>query len=251
MTLTAKKPSENAATSDNIPQFKDNPEAALKFYQEYGYHIERDLYSNAECAELIKEAESFENYKNGSMRPQMMPHRYNDVVLKALKKKNVVNIMEKLVGGKAAGLQSEFFYGKPSVRGFSLHQDNFYVEAGHEVFASAWAALTDVTEEKGSLIIYPGTNKEGRLPVRKLDMEEDKAQDPNANDQETIVPEKYTAYNAIVPKGAVVFIHGNLVHGSNRNATDEFRYVLLNTYIKKGEKFRPGNYAKRAEVDLD
>ena len=237
-------------TPKNIPQFKDGPEAALKFYRENGYHIELDLYSEAECSSLIKESEKFDSYKNGSMRPQMMPHRISDIYLEAMKKKNVVQIMDRLCGGEVYGIQSEFFYGKPSVRGFSLHQDNFYVEAGDEVFASAWAALTDVHEEKGSLILYPQSHKEGKLPTRKLDLPEDKSQDPNANDQETIVPEKYKPVNVVVPKGAVVFIHGNVVHGSNKNSTNDFRYVLLNTYIKKGEKFRPGNYAKREEVDL-
>jgi phytanoyl-CoA hydroxylase len=240
----------NVVTPKDIPQFKDDLKSALKFYKENGYHIELGLYSDDECGALIKEAERFDNYKNGSMRPQMMPHRQSDVFLNALKKASVVDIMSKLCGGKVVGIQSEFFYGKPSVRGFSLHQDNFYVEAGDDVFASAWAALIDVSEEKGSLILYPGSHKEGKLPTRKLDMPEDKAQDPNANDQETIVPEKYKPFNVIVPKGAAVFIHGNVVHGSNRNSTDEYRYVLLNTYIKKGESFRPGNYAQRQEVEL-
>jgi phytanoyl-CoA hydroxylase len=132
-----------------------------------------------------------------------------------------------------------------------LHQDNFYVEANYGIFASAWIALTDTCQEKGGLIVYPGSHKEGALPVRKLNLALESSQDPNANNEETIVPPQYIKTHVSVPRGAALFIHGHLVHGSNTNSTDQWRYVLLNTYIKRGESFRPGNYAKRAEVILD
>src|SRR5262249_46211673 len=146
---------------------------------------------------------------------------------------------------------TEFFYCKPGTRGFSMHQDNFFVEAGANVFASAWCALTDTYMEKGGLIVYPGTHKEGMLPVHKIEVAKDAGQDPNANNEETVVPPKYKPVNASVPKGAVLYIHGYLVHGSNSNQTNEWRHVLLNTYIREGEKFRAGKYAQRAPVDLE
>lgn len=231
--------------------FLTHPEKALEDYLELGYHIEANLFPDEECANLIKASQELPEAKNDIFRPYMMPHRQNEIYTQAMKKKNVVQIINALVGGKAAGLQSEFFYCKPGTRGFSLHQDNFYVEAAYGVFASAWAALTDTYFEKGGLIVYPGSHKEGTLPVRKLSLAKDAAQDPNANNEEVIVPPQYSPMNAAVPKGAVLFIHGHLVHGSNPNITEEWRHVLLSTYIKSGEKFRPGQYAKRAEVNLD
>ena len=118
------------------------------------------------------------------------------------------------------------------------------------VFASAWCALTDTYPDKAGLIVYPGSHKEGLLPVQKIEISKDSGQDPNANNEEVIVPPKYKAVNASVPKGAVLFIHGHVAHGSNPNATDEWRYVLLSTYIRKGENFRAGRYAQRKEVSL-
>jgi phytanoyl-CoA hydroxylase len=239
----------NANNTTPLSYFKQ-PQEVLAFYNEHGYHIEHDIFSPQECSVLIEAAGKLENAKNGSYRPTMMPHRHDEIFVIAMRKKAIATIISELVGGEPAGIQSEFFYCKPGTRGFSLHQDNFYVEAAQGVFASAWCALTDTYFEKGGLIVYPGTHVEGNLPVRKLDLKPDTAQDPNANNEETIVPPQYKAINATVPKGAVLFLHGHTVHASNPNKTDEWRYVLLNTYIKKGEKFRPGNYAKRAEVDL-
>lgn len=230
--------------------FLTDPQKALEDYYELGYHIEPNVYSDDECAQLIKAGHELEEAKQGIFRPCMMPHRQNEIYTKAMKKPLIAQIISSMVGGQAAGIQSEFFYCKPGTRGFSLHQDNFYVEAEYGVFASAWSALTDTYIEKGGLIVYPKTHKEGALPVRKLNLGIDAAQDPNANNEETVVPPQYTAYNAAIPKGASLFIHGHLVHGSNPNLTDEWRYVLLTTYIKSGEKFRAGFYAKREEVSL-
>ncbi len=230
--------------------FRTNPEQALRAYHEQGFHIEENIFSDDECAALIEAAKYLENAKNETFRPQMMPHRQDAIYLNALRHPNISRIMNLLVDGTAMGLQTEFFYCKPGTRGFSLHQDNFFVQAPMGVFASAWVALTDTYLEKGGLIVYPGSHKEGLLPVRKLSMSKDSAQDPNANNEETIVPEKYKLLNASVPKGAALFIHGHVVHGSNPNQTNDWRYVLLNTYIRKGESFRAGNYAQREAIEL-
>ena len=54
----------------------------------------------------------------------------------------------------------------------------------------------------------------------------------------------------IVPQGAVVFLHGHTVHSSHDNRSDRYRHALLMTYIRRGERFRPGRTAGRAEVDV-
>jgi phytanoyl-CoA hydroxylase len=230
--------------------FITEPAKALEDYYELGYHIQEGVFSDKECESLIHAAHELEDAKKEIFRPCMMPHRQHPIFIEALKNPLIVKAISAMVGGQAAGLQSEFFYCKPGTRGFSLHQDNFYVEAEYGVFASTWIALSDTYLEKGGLIIYPESHKEGALPVQKLNLGIDASQDPNANNEETVVPPQYSLYNVAIPKGTALFIHGHLVHGSNPNKTDEWRYVLLNTYIKSGETFRAGQYAKRAEVEL-
>lgn len=230
--------------------FLTDPKLALEAYLENGYHIEENVLSDEQCEALINKSSVLENAKNKTFRPQIMPHRQEDIYLHALRNPSIVNIINQLVGGVAIGLQTEFFYCKPGTRGFALHQDNFFVEADYGVFASSWIALTDTTPEKGGLIVYPKSHKSGLLPTRKLAGPKDVGQDPNAGNEEIIVPDIYQAINVSVPKGAALFIHGHLVHGSNSNTTDSWRYVLLNTYLKKGEKFRAGNYAQREAVEL-
>ncbi len=236
------------------PSSKQTPSDAsfVEFYKQEGYCIQPNVFSALECEAYIQAGIELKDYRNGITKPAMMPHRENSIFLQAMKNPSIVTMMESLVGGQVAGLQTEFFYCNPGTRGFSLHQDNFFVQAPEGAFASAWCALTDTYKEKAGLIVYPGTHKEGMLPVQKITLQRDAGQDPNANNEETIVPEAYKAkvMDASVAKGSALYIHGGLVHGSNANLTNESRYVLLITYIRKGATFRPGNYAGRAEVDV-
>lgn len=224
----------------------------IKQYQELGFHIEKNVFTPEECEELIRAGTHLNGFLNGYHRPAMMPHKENPFFLTAMKKPKIVELLSKFLNGKIAGLQSEFFYCKPDTRGFSLHQDNFFVEAPYDAFGSAWIALTDTYKEKGGLIVYPGSHKEGMLQVKSLDLNKDTNQDPNANNEEVILPEHYlkNRLNVSIPKGGVLFIHGHLVHGSNPNITQDWRYVLLNTYIRQGENFRSGRYAQRELIEL-
>lgn len=236
---------------NSIPQFKDDVDAALRFYFDWGFHIERDVFSEEDCERIVQEAARLSNAQNGSFAPEMMPHRSSPIFLEAMKNATLVEIMKHLVGGKVSGLQSEFFYCKPGTRGFAKHQDNFYVEADPQTFASAWAALTDITPEKGALRLYPKTHMLGRLPVQALQVGHDPGQDKNANNEETVVPKELDlSIPASMRKGSVCFIHANVVHSSGKNETNEYRYALLNTYIRAGSKFRAGNTARREEVPL-
>lgn len=223
---------------------------ALASYHQFGFHLEKSLLSASECDEVIKNAYSLKAAASGDLKPFMMPHRENEFFLEALKNKKLVTAIEKLIGGAAVGLQTKFFYCEPSTGGFSMHQDNFYVQAPMGEFVSAWIALVDTGPDNGGLYIHPGAHQEGELPVRKPDIEAGVDVDPNAHTIECIVPEKYRKLPVCVPKGAALFIHGHLPHGSNANTSSGNRYVLLNTYCREGASFRKGEYAKREAIQL-
>lgn len=230
--------------------FRNEPDKALAWYHRNGYFVEKGVFSQAECDKLIAAAHQLPAARAGDYRPAMQPHRHDPLFLEAMRHERVLTVIEALVGGVPNGLQTEFFYSKPSVRGFAAHQDNFFVEADEDTFASAWVALVDVGPENGGLIGFPGSHKEGRLPVRKLDIGPVDGQDPNANNDETILPARYERVNIIAPKGSVVFLHAHFAHGSNVNASKDFRYALLCTYIREGAYFRPGRYAQRSASKL-
>jgi len=232
------------------PSFRSAPELAYAQYLEDGYFVEDAVISPEDCHQLIAAAWELPDAKQGDLKPAMQPHRLNPLFLNTVRLPTIVSTIERLIGGRGVGLQTEFFYCKPGVRGFAKHQDNYFVEAPDDSFASAWIALTDVSPENGGLYGYPGSHKEGRLPVRPIDVGVVAGQDPNANNEETIIPDRYQAVDIMARTGSVVFLHSQFVHASRANNSQDFRYALLCTYIREGAPFRPGRYAQRGPIPL-
>ena len=217
--------------------FFQDPIKAKRFYDTNGYFIEHNILDQTVCTELINEAHNLVD-DSIHMAPLVMPHRSSKLFLHQLKNQKLTIIMSAFLGGDISGLQSQFFFSKPGTKGFSSHQDNFFVEAKQNVFGSIWCPLVDVNTQNGCLYIYPGTHKEGTLPVRYVEKNEDPGQDRNSTNEECVIPHQYNRLDVCMEKGSALFIHGNIVHGSNKNSSQSNRYVSLNTYIRKGETFR-------------
>lgn len=225
---------------------------AISAFRRDGYYMLPDFLSVAECDALITQSQTLGNAKNGEFRPVLNPHRENAAFSRLMKAPRLVGMIEQLVGGKASGIQTQWFFGKPGTKGFSTHQDNFFVEAAPaDGFVTTWLALADVDIENGTIFAYPGAHREGVLPVRALPKTVGQGQDYNANNEECIVPPHYPKVDVCVPRGTLVFLHSLVPHGSYDNISrDRWRQVMLNNYIRCGIPFRPGNSAKREEIPL-
>ena len=232
-------------------RFAEDPEQALRLYNERGYHIEPDVFSPDECTRLIAAGKELAAKGDGNFRPLMSPHRDDVLFLRTMADKRLTTIMQSFCGGAVYGLQSELFFGCPGTPGFAPHQDNFFVEAPDNAFASAWTALVDVSPANGGLVIYPGSHRHGVLPVEKLSGPASPNQDPNAVAQRCILPEGHAeGVDLYLTRGSVIFLHSLVVHSSHDNRSDTWRHALLNTYIRQGASFRAGNYARRSPIDL-
>lgn len=228
--------------------FAADLESAYAVYAEQGCFCMPELFTAAECDRIIAASGELPTACDGSFVPMMNVHKRGGVFVEAMAKPVVLDIMDQLVHGKANGLHSQFYFTPPHRAGLGTHQDNYFVEAPEDAFASAWIALVDIGPENGGLYVFAGSHREGPLPVRKVAAEgKDKRQ---AVYEETVVPPCYPPVDVRVARGSVVFLHGYVVHGSHQNRSDANRYVLLNTYIRSKEHFRPGNTAKREEFEL-
>lgn len=216
-----------------------------------GFTIGEALISSEDCDRVRVYARSLESFTSGKLTPVMNPHRIDPRFLEIMTLPTLVSAMESLLGGRVSGLQTQYFYGRPGTRGFTRHQDNFYIQAPKDSFGSAWLALGDVSVENGGLIVWPGSHNEPLMPVHPVPQATTFGQDPNANSQECELPDSYKAFDVVAPKGSVVFLHGHTVHASHQNITaDRYREVLLMTYLRQGEPFRAGFSAKREEFNV-
>jgi non-haem Fe2+, alpha-ketoglutarate-dependent halogenase len=230
--------------------FRDNPEQAMRTYRELGYHIEEHLVPDEMRARLLGVALEHSSAKSGAFAPIPMPHRVHPVFLEMMRYPPIVSIVERILGGIASGIGGEFFFMKPGTPGFSSHQDNAYVQAPPDAFISVWTALTDVTRDNGALIFYPRTHKLGALETRQVARPVGAGQNPGAQATECIIPDTCEGISMPLSVGSTVFFHSQLVHSSNDNRSNNFRYAYLATYLLRGQPFRAGQYQKREEVEL-
>ncbi|NYZ17511.1 phytanoyl-CoA dioxygenase family protein [Azospirillum sp. RWY-5-1] len=231
--------------------FTQDPDSALSEFQRNGFFIEPDLFSEDVCLRLIDAANDLPSARDGSLTPVMNPHRINPVFEAPMRNPALLRIMERILGGRVRGLQTQFFFGRPGTQGFTIHQDNFYVRSPHGAFGSAWLALTDVDPENGSLVVYPGSHREALLDVTPVEQPSTFGQDPNANCQEAKLPPGYNPLSVTARRGSVVLIHGHVAHSSHDNtSTNRFRHVLLMTYVREGVDYRTGFAAKREAFDV-
>jgi phytanoyl-CoA hydroxylase len=233
------------------PIFAKDPAAALRAYGDTGMHIEPDVLPGAICDRLISIANEFPAVKAGDYRTVLQPHRKSDEFLAVLRHPSITQILERMLGGKISGIQTQFFYGKPGTPGFQPHQDNRFVNAPVGKFASVWIALTDVDKHNGGLYIYPGTCHEPLLDIEEVEAEETLLQDANALRLRCKIPDRYQPVDVSLKKGGAAFFDGHTVHGSYANASQGHRYALLMTYVARGVSFVPGRYAQREEVLID
>lgn len=220
-------------------------------YSRQGYAIAEGVFSSAECLAIRALAERLPGHVSGDFMPAMNPHREVSEFLKIMGDERLLGTMHRLMKGTPVGLQTQYFFCQPGTRGFSAHQDNHYVQAPRDMFASAWLALDDVDARNGGLVVLPGSHEEPLLDVRPIAQPSTFGQDPNHNRQECIVTRHYDPVDAVVGLGGVVFLHSHVVHWSHDNSTkDRFRRALLMTYLTEGAPYRAGFIAKREPFGL-
>jgi len=227
----------NCSSQIKIPQFSKDPFEAYNFYMKYGFQIEFEIWSESEICEINEEADKMQARIVGDYLPIIHGDRISPVFLKSAKNPRVIEIIEKLTGGRITGLQTVYYFGKPGTKGFPKHQDNFFVRTHRDMFVTAWSPMIDVNLNRGCLLAYPGSHKENILEANETQASTSLGQPPNL---ECNLPIGYTPLIIDAPKGSCVFLHGHTVHSSAENLSNLFRRTFLTTYLKEGAYFQAG-----------
>ena len=234
------------------PTFATDPEGALAEYHQRGFHVEPDVWTREERDALLRAARALRarSQAAGGLIPS--PHRLHEAFLRAMRRTRLVIIMRDVVAGNVSGLGSELLLGEPGARALAPHQDNFYVEAPRDAFATAWTALEDVAPESGGLYVFPGSHAEALLPVESVPENCPPCGGmPSVICQRALVPARYARIDLKVPAGAIVVLHGHVVHGWSENRSDRIGPSLLLRYVRRNAHFRPGRHADRAEIEVE
>ena len=227
----------------------------IDFYNENGYLVIEDVIAKDRCDYFLK---LFVDYakKTGNVDLRETPqiHRHIPKTLELMKNKNVVAIIEGILGGESVGLQSVSGFKKPGTpsakHAWNPHQDGTYIDIDEDKYVSGDIALDDHLEDSGILYVYPGSHREGILPFEPNKSFDEKS-NQNPGNRVIDIPNKYKKIPLHLKKGSLLSFHGNVIHGSYSNTSKtNWRPLLLMAFMRKGEKFNPGKTSKRVPIEL-
>ena len=215
----------------------------VKSYDDNGYLIVPDVFSDEACERMKKEAGPMSDGKE--YHAVLNIHRKNDLFLKIVKDPVLVSMVKTIQRHKVVALNDQYFFkraGTPYARqAWSPHQDVTYIGAGDGTYIQLHIFLVKNEKENGGLYYYPGSHKETKLPYEyrkswREEFDENGISHPGWKIHE--VPSKYQRVDIVGPKGGICFQHGNIIHGSYANLSrDRGREQYSIAYLNEGEKF--------------
>lgn len=249
------------------------------FYHTNGFLVVEDMFSSDECDDIVA---IFEKYAKPDYRGVMNIDRgyieYQEytsegqkierievnpadsfAAWQVMRRASIVTILEMLQRTEVVALQSMFLFKRAQTRyanqAWNPHQDNAYPLADYGMYLTDNIALTDQDPENGGMYIYPTSHQELVLPNEKVrSFHEGLDENPGHRVQ---VPEKYLdlKMDLYMKKGSVLFLHGNVIHGSYaNNSMNRDRPMFSIPYgtkgITQGKNFLAGRVGQRKEMSL-
>jgi ectoine hydroxylase-related dioxygenase (phytanoyl-CoA dioxygenase family) len=261
--------------------FLHNPQVrrqALEEYRAAGYFILEDVFDEASVAHMRQTWEEISDRRRGQRKSPhaslLMIHNTNPAIVGIVRNRTLVGCVEGFLGGKVKLIQSQLMHAGPGSGGFSPRQDNYYNRADpRDGIIAAWIAVDDVDQSNGALSVIAGSHLNGLAKTRRdwlylLSRSPDIAKSllrlalPKRGKQEndTGVIERFTYAEvpkdsmpiaAVMKAGSVLFMHGDTIHFSGPNHTnDRLRRSLLTNFVRTGTAFAKGRLSARVSFDV-
>lgn len=225
------------------------------FYQENGYLIVENLFSEAEINKLKSATKIFEDLKsspnvicedNGEIRSVFAPQEHEASFEWLYKERRLIEIVEQLVHNKVYLYQYKL-NNKMALKGkaWEWHQDfpYWHLDDGVETpnLVSAMILFQNTNTYQGPLLLLPGSHKYGVVNFQdKAHLKNGKANLLNSLNADL----KYTVHSdflkdyftnnniieAVGPTGTCIFFHPNLFHASTSNISPFDRKTAIITY---------------------
>ena len=250
-----------------------------KFYEKNGYLIVKNVFSKTEVTSIKKLLEKhttdeYNNILNPDRFDFLMAQSYEKLsttqsirdkidyiqsckdtsteIRKLLKDRRIVSRIEHLYSNKFVGLSTHMIWKKPntlfSKQAWSPHQDNSYAKNKNGMLLTINLFLDDMSVNNGGLYNYKGSHKFGLLNS----VSNQSYGNANKPGNECVIPTGCEKNNLSANAGDLYIQHGNLVHGSySNNSENEMRSMYSATYIVEGEEFEAGYNAMRKVIKLE
>lgn len=163
-----------------------------------------------------------------SLSNELLDTPYSAVV----RSNRIVSTMAKLLGDEVYHYHHKMMLKEPKVGGaWEWHQDyGYWYDYGclFPTMASCFIAVDRCTKENGCLQVIPGSHHLGRMNHMKVAGQT--GADPERVDA---VLERMKIHHVEMQPGDGLFFHGNLLHRSDQNTSDDPRWSLICCYNTK------------------
>ena len=222
---------------------------ARAFFDENGYYVGRGIFPPTEVAEIRDHFMKLraEGPKPGDVGgdPKKGPHDPLNKYARMINmhswdaKSNAWQADERftrlagtLIGDDVVLCQTMLYFKPPGARGQARHQDHQYIR--QTPIIAAWLALDDCDQANGQMVMIPGSNKLGILPVHLADTS------LSFTNGESEIPAGLPQVGIDMTAGDVLFFGGFTIHGSYPNKTaDRFRRTFIVHYYAAHTKDLP------------
>lgn len=218
------------STKDH-PQLKDD--YFFKSAENISFFFEEKAYGDDGC---LKQAKELSINKVGHAL-----HELDPVFKKFSFSKSIASLFSSLGYKRPAVMQSMYIFKQPGIGGEVVpHQDSTFLYTEPRTCTGLWLALEDATINNGCLWAIPGSHKKGL--VRRMIRDENGTHfdcPSPSYDQKEFVPLE-------VKSGALVVIHGDLIHQSFENLSPASRHAFsLHVVDTQGCEWSKDNWIQR------
>ena len=228
----------------------------LNFWEKNGYFIANKIFSEQECDCFLNRIKQFADKDFSTIiNPDRLDFlisqscnlmseklelwqkiefiqsaKLNAQVFRSIMTDARINYILQIIheGRDVAALCSQFLFkefgSKYQNEAWNPHQDNSYLNIKKGCAINVQLMLSDSNKDNGSLYVYPGSNAEEILPFEQKASYGDNAANQPGN--KCMIPSKYYKIDLEFKKGDVLFLHGNLIHGSYPNLSYVSRPVF-------------------------
>jgi len=237
---------------DKFPEYK-------KFYNDHGYLVIENVFSNEDCFEFKANSENFS--KEPDYPVSLNVHRESDFFFNIISNNQIVSLIKFLQDADIDAVNDQYLFKKANTKygrqSWTLHQDNSYPKAKKDSYIICHVAIDRSEKENGGLIYLDGSHKEDIIDFKNnKSWKEESDLNGITRPGQTITNkdamlEKYTSIDMIFPKGSISIMHGNLIHGSHANlspSNDRNQYSMA--YMNRNVDFFPGKMSPRIRKKL-
>ena len=206
-------------------------------YQQDGFLKPIVAFSNKEAVEIRQGIEAIERDYTSKELPLDLTHYFRvngELVIPLLaniaRAKPILDAIESILGPNLMVWSCELFIKEPqSKKIVSWHQDlTYWGMGGSDHQASAWIAISDVTEASGCMRFVPGSHKQKLVPHNDTFSEDNLLS--RGQEIAVEVDENDAVLNFLKP-GEMSIHHGRMFHASGPNFSKDRRIAIVIRYV--------------------